>query len=57
MFLLLMAAFSGVVVQQAVLPRFANTGFLRRLYVHARNGFYFNTLANRWVGTFWRMNG
>lgn len=57
MFWILMAAFAGVVLQQAVLPQFANARHLRALYVHARNGFYLNTLANRWIGALWRSNG
>ena len=56
-FWILACAFLGVVLLQAVLPKFANARCLQALYVHARNGFYLNTLANRWVGALWRSNG
>jgi len=35
------------------LPQWANRPFIQALYVHARNGFYFNTLANRIVAALW----
>ncbi len=38
---------------QSQLPRLARTGVGERLYVHARNGFYCNTLANRMTSALW----
>ena len=51
--LLLMAAFAVIAVAQSQLPRLTYTSFGRRLYVHARNGFYINTLANRITAFVW----
>lgn len=42
-----------IAVAQARLPLLAGTSFGRQLYVHARNGFYCNTLANRVTTAFW----
>lgn len=42
-----------VAIAQTQLPRLARTRFGERLYVHARNGFYFNTLANRLTAALW----
>ncbi|HTL72273.1 MAG TPA: proton-conducting transporter membrane subunit [bacterium] len=44
---LLLALFLLVLVIQTELPEWTNRPFFRAVYVHARNGFYFNTLANR----------
>jgi len=40
-------------VAQSQLPRLLHTPIGEKLYVHARNGFYFNTLANRLTGALW----
>jgi hypothetical protein len=47
------ALFGAVLVLQAQLPLWASRPWCRTLYVHARNGFYFNTLANRAVQALW----
>ncbi len=49
----LLALFLAVLVLQTELPQWANRPFFQALYVHARNGFYFNTLANRAVAAVW----
>jgi NAD(P)H-quinone oxidoreductase subunit 5 len=38
-----------VLVFQAQLPVWSSHSLAKAFYVHARNGFYFTTLANRWV--------
>lgn len=40
-------------VAQSQLPRLIHTRLAQHFYVHARNGFYFNTLANRITATVW----
>jgi NAD(P)H-quinone oxidoreductase subunit 5 len=45
--------FGGMLVLQAQLPQWASRSWCRTLYVHARNGFYFNTLANRAIQAIW----
>lgn len=50
---ILLALFLIVLVLQTELPQWANRPFVQSLYVHARNGFYFNTLANRAVAALW----
>ncbi len=45
--------FGGMLVLQAQLPQWASRSWCRSLYVHARNGFYFNTLANRAIHAIW----
>ncbi|HAM71099.1 MAG TPA: hypothetical protein DCM86_05595 [Verrucomicrobiales bacterium] len=50
---LLLGLFLVVLVLQTELPAWAARPWLQRLYVHARNGFYFNTLANRCVAAVW----
>ena len=50
---LVVAMFGGVLVWQSQLPKWIAQPWCRKLYVHARNGFYFNTLANRAVQTLW----
>ena len=49
----LLLLFLVVLVLQTELPQWANRPFIQALYVHARNGFYFNTLANRIVAALW----
>jgi NAD(P)H-quinone oxidoreductase subunit 5 len=50
---LITALFLATLVVQTELPQWADRPFFRALYVHARNGFYFNTLANRVVAALW----
>lgn len=50
---LLLALFLLVLVIQTELPEWTNRPFFRAVYVHARNGFYFNTLANRAAAALW----
>lgn len=40
-------------VAESQLPRLIHTSPGEKLYVHARNGFYLNTLANRLTATLW----
>jgi len=42
-----------MLVVQTELPVWTERPFFQSLYVHARNGFYFNTLANRLVAACW----
>jgi len=49
----LLALFLLVLVVQTELPAWTNRPFFLAIYVHARNGFYFNTLANRLVAAVW----
>jgi NAD(P)H-quinone oxidoreductase subunit 5 len=49
----LLALFLLVLVVQTELPVWKNRPFFQAIYVHARNGFYFNTLANRAVAALW----
>ena len=49
----LLALFLLVLVLQTELPAWSSRPFFRAAYVHARNGFYFNTLANRFVAALW----
>jgi NAD(P)H-quinone oxidoreductase subunit 5 len=49
----LLALFFLVLVIQTGLPQWSNRPWLRAVYVHARNGFYFNTMANRCVAALW----
>ncbi len=51
--IILLALFFGVLVIQTELPRWTSRPFFQALYVHARNGFYFTTLANRAVAALW----
>ena len=48
-----LALFLLVLIIQTELPQWSNRPFFQALYVHARNGFYFNTLANRAVAGLW----
>ncbi len=45
--------FLSAAVAQSQFPRIVRTRFGESLYVHARNGFYCNTLANRLTATLW----
>ena len=49
----LLAVFLLVAASEAQLERVSRTSFGRNLYVHARNGFYINTLANRVTASVW----
>jgi NAD(P)H-quinone oxidoreductase subunit 5 len=49
----LLGLFLVVLVVQTELPAWTNRPFFQAIYVHARNGFYFNTLANRFVAAVW----
>jgi NAD(P)H-quinone oxidoreductase subunit 5 len=49
----LMISFLYVLFLQIELPKNINSPRLEALYVHARNGFYFNTWINRWVQGLW----
>lgn len=49
----LLGFFLIVLLIQTELPHWANRPLFKAIYVHARNGFYFNTLANRTVTTLW----
>ena len=42
-----------MLVVQTELPQWADSPVFRMMYVHARNGFYFNTLANRAISAVW----
>lgn len=50
---LITSLFLATLIVQTELPQWADRPFFRALYVHARNGFYFNTLANRVVAALW----
>ena len=45
--------FVGLFIFQALLWRAANHDLGRRLYIHALNGFYIGTYANRFLGVLW----
>jgi NAD(P)H-quinone oxidoreductase subunit 5 len=47
------AVFFLVALAQTQLPRLTRTSLGSKLYVHARNGFYCNTLANRMTAALW----
>ena len=49
----LLGLFLFVLVIQTELANWANRPWFQAAYVHARNGFYFNTLANRAVAALW----
>lgn len=52
----ILAMFLFLAVGQTQLPWISRTSFGKHLYVHARNGFYFNTLANRTTAMLWPVN-
>ncbi len=49
----LLTLFLLVLVVQTQLPTWTHRPFFQAAYVHARNGFYFTTLANRLVAAVW----
>jgi NAD(P)H-quinone oxidoreductase subunit 5 len=49
----ILAAFLLITLFQLQLPRLVHTRFFQALYVHARNGFYCNSLANRFTTALW----
>jgi NAD(P)H-quinone oxidoreductase subunit 5 len=49
----LLAVFLVAALSQSQLQRVSHTSWGRSLYVHARNGFYINTLANRITASVW----
>jgi NAD(P)H-quinone oxidoreductase subunit 5 len=49
----LLALFLLALVVQTELPAWKNRALFQAIYVHARNGFYCNTLANRFVAAVW----
>lgn len=49
----ILTIFFLVAIGQTQLPRLSRTSFGKHLYVHARNGFYCNTLANRVTTSLW----
>jgi len=53
MMALLVLLFAGLLVLQSQLPQWTSSAWCRSLYVHARNGFYINTLANRAIQKVW----
>jgi formate hydrogenlyase subunit 3/multisubunit Na+/H+ antiporter MnhD subunit len=55
--LTVLAGFFLLVLLQTQLTTLSRTQFGRQLYVHARNGFYFNTLANRLTTAVWPFSG
>lgn len=48
--------FLVVLIFQTQLPAWSNHPLCRVFYIHARNGFYFTTLANRFVMAFWPLS-
>lgn len=52
----LLALFVLLALAQSQLPRISRTPLGQKLYVHARNGFYLNTLANRFTAALWPIN-
>lgn len=47
------APFAGLTALQALLPQLSTSPFWRALYMHALNGFYLNTYANRLILKLW----
>ena len=50
---IVLVLFGGVLVLQEQLPQWSSRPWCRALYVHARNGFYFNTIFNRAIQAVW----
>jgi NAD(P)H-quinone oxidoreductase subunit 5 len=50
---LMVTLFGALLVLQSQLPQWTSRPWCRTLYVHARNGFYINPLANRTIQTLW----
>ncbi len=48
--------FVFVLFIQMELPKRLHSPLLSSLYVHARNGFYLNTLFNKWISSLWSIN-
>ncbi len=46
-------SFGTLTILQSILPRQAGEPRWQALYAHISNGFYVNTLANRWILQFW----
>ena len=51
--LVILLLFIGTLILQVQLPQWEKTPLCSAIYVHARNGFYFTTLANRLVHELW----
>lgn len=51
--ILLLGLFAVTLLVHTELPSKAGSPLFRAIYVHARNGFYFNTLANQTVEKIW----
>ena len=51
--LAILTLFLMTALLQSQLPLIRRTGVVSAFYVHARNGFYFNTLANRLTIALW----
>ena len=51
--LLILLLFIGTLILQVQLPQWEKSPLCAAIYVHARNGFYFTTLANRLVMALW----
>jgi NAD(P)H-quinone oxidoreductase subunit 5 len=49
----LVLLFGALLLFQSQLPQWSSRSWCRTLYVHARNGFYFNTLFNRAIKSLW----
>jgi hypothetical protein len=45
--------FGGLFLFQSMIWRASNHPWGRKLYIHALNGFYVGTLANRFLGRLW----
>ncbi len=50
---LIVLSFAAVTILQSLLPGIGRSGPWRALYVHAANGFYVNTIANRLILRLW----
>lgn len=54
--LVVLLLFVGTLILQVQLPQWEKNPLCSAIYVHARNGFYFTTLANRLVIALWPMH-
>lgn len=50
---LVVAGFAAITILQAIMPAHAGEPRWQALYAHVSNGFYVNTLANRWAIRLW----
>jgi hypothetical protein len=50
---LILILFASVFLIQIELPAWRLHPYCHSVYVHARNGFYFNTIANRLIQKIW----